>query len=69
MWARRESSPLRQRSTPSSTPATPCSFLKVGGVCESARRVRVSFLRLMWAVPLGPGMVSKKMTTHTVLDY
>ena len=26
--------PLRQRSCPSSTPATSCSLLKVGGVCE-----------------------------------
>ena len=34
MWARRDSSPLRQRSSPSSTPATSCSLLKVGGVCE-----------------------------------
>ena len=41
MWARRDSGPLRQHSTPSSTPATPCSFLKVGGVCESARRVLI----------------------------
>ena len=35
MWARRETHhPLRQRSSPSSTPATSCSLLKVGGVCE-----------------------------------
>ena len=39
--ASRDRYPLRQRSCPSSTPATPCSFLKVGGVCESVRRVLV----------------------------
>ena len=41
MWARRDSSPLRQRSCPSSTPATSCSLLKVGGVCEPASPVPV----------------------------
>ena len=32
--ALRDRYPLRQRSSPSSTPATSCSLLKVGGVCE-----------------------------------
>ena len=42
MWARRETRcPLRQRSCPSSTPATPCSLLKVGGVCEPVSSVPV----------------------------
>ena len=39
--ALRDRYPLRQRSSPSSTPATSCSLLKVGGVCESAPQVSV----------------------------
>ena len=39
--ALRDRYPLRQRSCPSSTPATSCSLLKVGGVCGPARRVVV----------------------------
>ena len=39
--ASRDRYPLRQRSCPSSTPATSCSLLKVGGVCEPASSVPV----------------------------
>ena len=39
--ASRDRYPLRQRSCPSSTPATSCSLLKVGGVCEPASPVPV----------------------------
>ena len=37
--ASRDRYPLRQRSCPSSTPATSCSLLKVGGVCGPALKV------------------------------
>ena len=61
MWARRDSSPLRQRSSPSSTPATSCSLLKVGGVCGPALQVSASCasrggcavsVSVVWMVPL-----------------
>ena len=57
MWARRDSSPLRQRSSPSSTPATSCSLLKVGGVCEvsvvcASRGGCAAFFSLVRMVPL-----------------
>ena len=40
--ALRDRYPLRQRSSPSSTPAISCSLLKVGGVCGPALQVSAS---------------------------
>ena len=59
--ALRDRYPLRQRSTPSSTPATSCSLLKVGGVYGPASQVSVSCasrggctvsFSVVWMVPL-----------------
>ena len=59
--ASRDRYPLRQRSCPSSTPATSCSLLKVGGVCEPALQASVICasrggcavsVSVVWVVPL-----------------
>ena len=59
--ASRDRYPLRQRSCPSSTPATSCSLLKVGGVCGPASKVsvlcafrggRAVSVSVVWMAPL-----------------